>query len=217
MRSSSFRQPQRFDRWLPQLLIALLALPPGAGAQQPPAQSKPEAPAPTVQSLRVIALAGNGEFNDLASHVMAPLVVQVLDRNARPVEGADVTFRFPLTGPGARYANQATSQTVRTDLDGQAAATGWTASGGPGTFRVQVTASRGNEQGQTMVTMTNVATLANAPREQTKHWWSSKWGKIGLIAGGAAAVAAIVIVKTRGSGTTTITGVPGFPTIGGPQ
>src|SRR5271163_4661674 len=92
-------------RWLPQALAVLLvvaqiqaaeqaAAPPQAPAPQaatPPA-TPPQTPAqlPVEQSLKVRVLAGNGEMNDLETHVMAPLVVQVVDQNERPMDGADV-------------------------------------------------------------------------------------------------------------------------------
>jgi hypothetical protein len=214
----SFLSSSRQIRWLPPVLAVLLVISLQAIAQQQPAPSPQPAPLDTVQSLKVIPLAGNGEMNDLERHVMAPLVVQVLDQNSRPVEGADVVFRFPVGGPTATFPNQRNSQTARTNADGQAAAVGWAATGGVGTFRLLVTASRGNEQGQTSVTMTNVTRILNEGKVKNKHWWSSKWGKIGIIAG-AAAVVAVVVLTTRndGSSTTTITAVPGFPTIGGSQ
>ena len=214
----SFLSRSRQTRWLPPVLAALLAVSPQAIAQQQPAPTPQAAPADTVQSLKVIPLAGNGEMNDMERHVMAPLVVQVLDQNSRPVEGADVVFRFPVAGPSGTFPNQKNSQTTRTNANGQAAAVGWNATGGVGAFRVQVTASRGNEQGQTSLTMTNVTRITNEGKVKKKHWWSSKWGKVGIIAG-AAAVVAVVILTTRNSGTstTTITAVPGFPTIGGSQ
>src|SRR2546421_662207 len=81
-------------------LIFVVFLAPGLYGQQSPAPVvKPMAPLPTVQNLKLIALAGKDEMNDLERHVMAPLVVEVLDQNDRPVEGADVVFRFPLKGP----------------------------------------------------------------------------------------------------------------------
>ena len=207
----SFLSRNRQTRWLPPVLVMLLAISPRAGAQQ-------AAPLDTVQNLRVIPLAGNGEANDLERHVMAPLVVQVLDQNSRPVEGADVVFRFPVAGPTATFPGQKNSQTTRTNADGQAAAVGWNATGGVGAFRVQVTATRGNEQGQTSITMTNVTRILNEGKVKNKHWWSSKWGKIGIIAGTAAVVAVVVLTTRNGGGsTTTITAVPGFPTIGGSQ
>ena len=114
---------------------------------------------------------------------MSPLVVQVLDQNSRPVDGAQVVFRFPLRGPSAVFPNQQTSQTARTNADGQAAAVGWVANNQAGSFQVQVSASRGNELGSATISMTNATRVV--PEDQTKHKskWSSKWVKIGIIAG----------------------------------
>jgi len=108
------------------------------------------------RSLHVVALAGDGETNDMETRVMAPLVIQVLDRNARPVEGADVTFRFPTDGPSASFPHQRDSRIVKTNADGQAAAVGWISNGQAGLFQVQVVAVRGNDSGGTVISMTNV-------------------------------------------------------------
>ena len=88
------------QRWLPRALAGLLALPPSAARKHPlpadhSAQTAPVAQPATVQSLKVIPLAGNQEMNDLERKVMAPLVVQVVDQNDQPVEGADVSIPFP--------------------------------------------------------------------------------------------------------------------------
>src|SRR5262249_11204984 len=93
--------PLGMRRWLALALAGWLSLPPAATPQTPLAAPQPAAPAPgqSIQSLRVVPLAGNQESNDLERRVMAPLVVQVLDQNSRPVEGADVVFTFPTTGP----------------------------------------------------------------------------------------------------------------------
>ncbi len=218
MKYSLHRTYQLANRSLTQFLVLLLALPSTVVAQsQVPAV--PLGPAPTTQSLKIVPLAGDGELNDLQRKIMAPLVVQVLDQASRPVEGADVTFRFPLTGPGVIFPDQRNSTTTRTNADGQAAAIGWTANGTAGRFQIQVTASRGTEFGTANLSMTNVTTLTDDGKKKHKSLWSSKWTKIGVIAG-AAAVVAVVILVTRSSGNTsnntvTITAVPGFPTIGG--
>lgn len=171
----------------------------------------------TMRSLKVVPLAGNQEMNDLKNRVMAPLVVEVLDQNDHPVEGADVTFRFPLTGPSATFPDEKNAATFRTNPDGQAAAVGWMANGHLGTFKVQVTAVRGAEDGAAIVSMTNVTRVTEAGRTRGKHWWSTKWGKVAIIAG-AAAIATAVILATRGSsGAKVVTATPGAPTIGGPQ
>ncbi len=225
--------------WLPQVLAILLAAGPLQAGEQapgtpqaspnpagaPPAPQPPASapmPLPMMQSLKVTALAGNHGMNDLERGLMSPLVVQVLDQNDRPVEGAVVVFRFPLNGPGATFRGGNTSQTVRTNGQGQAAAVNWTANDQVGDVSVHVTATYGNQLGETTVTMTNVTRVvenAKGGRKQTK-WYSSKWFKIALIAGGAATVAGIILA-TRGGGssssTPTITIIPGTPTVGGPQ
>jgi hypothetical protein len=153
-------------------------------------------------------------MNDMGRGIMAPLVVQVLDRNSRPVEGAYVTFRFPEKGPSATFPDRQNAVTARTNADGQAAATGWKANGQVGNFEVRVTATRGNETGEATVTMTNVAKVVGEVRAARKRWWSSRWIKIGAVAG---AVTAVVLLTRGDSDESTITISPGSPTIGGPQ
>lgn len=209
-------------RHLSMLLAVLMVVP--AGAQQPappkPADT-PMAPLPAVRSLKVLALAGQNEANDLERKVMAPLVIQVLDQNSRPVEGAEVVFRFPVSGPSAVFTGGQTSQKTTTNSDGQAAAVGWNANSQTGQFGVKVTASKGNEMGDLTVTMSNVTNLdafETAKKNQKKSIWSSKWVKIGIVAAAAGTVAGIVLANRGGSSTTsgpTVVGTPGTPTIGG--
>ena len=222
-------------RWLPQMLAILLAAGPIWAGEQPPAPqttpnpptgqpaTTPMAPLPMIRSLKVTALAGNQDMNDLERGLMAPLVIQVLDQNDRPVEGAEVVFRFPLNGPGATFRGGNTSQTVRTDGRGQAAAMNWMANNQVGTFTVRVTAAYGNQLGETTVTMTNATRIVEDGKKGRKQpsWYSSKWVKIALIAGGAATVAGIVLATRGGGGSSSaappITITPGSPTVGGPH
>jgi hypothetical protein len=209
-------------RWLPQVLVLFLALPPGAYAQQTAAQAKPMAPLPVVQNLKLIVLAGKDEMNDLERHVMAPLVVEVLDQNDRPVEGADVVFRFPLQGPGATFADQKTSQSARTNAQGEAAARNWTANNQVGTFQVHATATYGNQMGEITIPMSNVTRIVETKNRKSRSWWSTRKFKIAVIAGGAAAVAGIVLAtqvggnSSKSSPSPTITITPGSPSVGGP-
>jgi hypothetical protein len=196
-------------------LAGLLASPSMALAQQaPPAQSAKTPPAAeTVRTLRIIALAGRNGENDLQTRVMSPLVVQVLDSNDRPVEGASVIFRFPPSGPSANFANGDLTQTVLTNSGGQARATGWNANMEVGQFAVFVTASRGNEQGTLSIPMENVPHATPVTERKQKRWFTSKWAILSYIA--AAGVITAVILTHDSS--TTIRGVPGTPTVGGPQ
>ena len=208
MTQSTYRQ--RLKRGVALAMTACLALPAGVLAQAPAAA--PHAG----QNLRILPLVGNNGVNDLERQAMTPLAVQILDRNDLPVEGATVIFRFPINGASATFADSQTSQTVRTNASGQARATGWIANKQAGTFAVQVTATRGADQGLGTITMTNVTRILTEKERPRKHWWSSKWAKIAYVAG-AGAIAGAIVMKNRGPGPTIIQGVPGSPTIGGPQ
>ncbi len=200
---------QRIYRGIAASMIAVLLAPVSALAQAP------QQTAPVTQSLKILPLVGNNGVNDLERRVMTPLAVQILDQNDLPVDGATVIFRFPITGPSATFADQQSSQTIRTGANGQARATGWTANTQVGLFAVQVTATRGNEQGIGTLTMSNIARVIPASELPKKRWWTSKWAKIAYIAG-AGAIAGGIVLSNRNSGTT-IRGSIGSPTIGGPQ
>ena len=231
-------------RWLPQVLSVVLVAAQLQAAQQAaapvqatPAQAAPQVPAPPTavpvpaqpippsqlpveQSLKIRVLAGNDEMNDLQRNVMAPLVVQVEDQNDRPMDGAEVVFRFPISGPGAVFTGGKTSATVRTNAGGQAAATNWTANGQVGTFEVHVTASYGNQIGETTLKMTNVTRIEEVKKvSKGKSLWSHTWFKVAVIGGAALAVGLGVYFGTRGGGGksgTTVGVSPGPVTVSGP-
>jgi hypothetical protein len=149
---------------------------------------------------------------------MAPVVVEIRDQNDRPLEGADVIFRFPPTGPGAIFPDGKFTRKARSNGQGQAAAVGWTANNEVGEFKVYITATYGNQLGEAAISMSNVSHTNEVDRRNKaeKKWWSSRWVKIGLLAGGAG-VAAAIVLATRGGSPPTITIRGGSPTIGGPR
>ncbi len=192
---------------------------PATPAVQP---AQPMAPLPIVQSLKVLPLAGKGGMNDLERKVMSPLVVQIMDQDARPVEGADVVFRFPLNGPGANFTGGKSSQTFRSNGQGQAAALNWRANDQLGAFDVHVTAAYGNQVGETTFQMSNVSRIVDERTAKRKlgSWWSPTWVKLAVI-GGAVGIGLGIYFGTRGGGssasTTTVTITPGTPSVGGPR
>jgi len=192
---------------------------PAQPGPQNPVPVAPVAPLPVEQSLKIRVLAGKDEMNDLERRVMAPLVVQVVDRDERPVGTAEVVFRFPITGPGATFAGGKASQTVRTNTDGQAAALNWMANGQVGKFQVHVNATYGNQVGETTLSMTNVTRIVEEARKsKSSGWWSHRWVKVAVI-GGAAAIVVGVVLATRGGSKgsgSTVTIAPGSPSVGAP-
>lgn len=203
-----------------QAAVPAQATPAAPESQAAPAPAQPLTPLPVEQSLHVRVLAGSDEQNDLERRVMAPLVVQVTDRDERPVEGAEVVFRFPISGAGADFPGGRTAVTVRTNSQGQAAALNWMANGQLGRFQVHVNASYGNQIGEATLSMENVARVVEVARKsKAGGWWSHRWVKVAVIGGGAAVVAIAVVLATRGGGKTsggTTTISPGSPTVGAP-
>jgi hypothetical protein len=202
----------------PAQTVPAQAPPPGAPA--PAAPGQPLAQLPVEQSLNIRVLAGNNEQNDLERRIMASLVVQVTDHEERPVDTAEVVFRFPVSGPGATFAGGRTSLTVRTNSSGQASALNWMANGQVGKFQVHVTATYGNQIGETTLTMINVTRVVEEkPKSTAAGWWSHRWVKIAVI-GGAVAIGVGVFLATRGGGKassgSTVTITPGPPTVGAP-
>lgn len=236
-------------QWLPQLLAVILVVtqlqaqqaavpsqapaeaqqpipptaPPAGGAPAPgtPAQPLSTSQLPVEQSLKILVLAGNGEMNDLQRHVMAPLVVQVQDRNERAVDGALVVFRFPISGPSATFSGGKPTATVRTNAVGQAAAVNWMANGQTGEFTVNITATYGNQVGETTAKMINVTRIEETKNKSTHQGlWSHTWFKVAVIGGAAAAIALGVYFGTRGGGHSgnTVTITPGGSVgVGAPQ
>lgn len=206
------------------LLMTVLGLPNGLNAQQsPPAKVEPMAPLPTVQNLKLFVLAGEGEMNDLERGVTAPIVVEVRDQNDRPIEGADVIFRFPPTGPSGSFPQGKQTHMVRTNVQGQAAATGWKANNQVGPFQINATATYGNQMGQASIRMFNVTRITEdivKDRRKKRSWYASRKWQILMGLGAGAAVAGIVLATGNGSATAattppTITITPGTVTIGG--
>ena len=216
------------SRIMAALLTVLLLMPPVAVAQQPPsdqpapAKTEQIAPLPTVQNLKTFVLSGEGEMNDLERRVVAPVVVEVRDQNDLPVEGADVIFRFPATGPSGSFTGGKLTQTIRTNAQGQAAATNWTANNQVGPFKINVTATYGNQMGQTAINMFNVTRITDdmlKDRRKKRPWYASRKWQILMGLGAGAAVTGIVLATGNGNGAATapptITISPGTVVIGG--
>src|ERR1700735_298384 len=101
------------------LLIIPMIFPAWAAAQQPVAAPPVSLPA-QVNSLKILVLEGLDAVNSTAKQKGTPPVIEVRATNARPVEGATVVFRLPLSGPGGFFLGQTGSFTTKTNGEGQA-------------------------------------------------------------------------------------------------
>jgi hypothetical protein len=166
--------------------------------------------------LKLRVLEGQDAVNDLVRRISVPPVIEVRDENDRPLEGADVVFRLPVTGPGGIFPGQQMVQKSRTNVQGQATVVGYQANGVPGQFTIAVTATRNDQMGQITVRQTNGQELGLYPPKKK----SRKWLWIGIAAAAGGAVAGILVARGGGSSSTaattpTITITPGPITIGG--
>lgn len=178
----------------------------------------PAQPAMVAGSLKILVLEGQGATNNVARSLVTPPVIEVRDRDDRPVEGASVTFRLPPSGASGVFAGGRLTKTVLTNVQGQAIASGLTLNKELGRMDIHVTASIGSRMGEADVVQSNTADrFAMAPEAPNRK---GKWKKWAIIGGAvvAATVVAVVLATRGGSGASspdhTITLTPGPVTIG---
>ena len=207
-------------RFLAGILAAQMVFPIWAAAQQPALAPAPvpQAPAMLPGSLKILVLEGQGAVNNVERGLATPPVVEVRDRDDRPVEAATVIFRLPPSGPGGSFPGPLLSNTVVTNVQGQATAAGFAPNKMTGGFKIHVTATAGVRMGELDIAQTNSESrfsMAPEPPRRKVSW--KKWAIIGGIGVGAAIG---IILATRGSSSAassnpTITITPGPVVIGG--
>jgi hypothetical protein len=184
------------------------------GQQPPPQPQATPAPAPTVETLKILVLQGQNAVNSIRDGIVEMPVVEVHDENDQPLEGAEVTYELPATGPGGTFPGGKSTETVKSNLQGQAGAGPILLNPETGKFVIKVTAALRNRTGHTTITQTNV--LDAAAEKAKKHhitWW-----KVAIVAGAVAAVVGIILATRGGSSSSsnTVTLAPGVPTFGTP-
>jgi len=175
-------------------------------------------------SLRVLILEGANAVNSIPNRSATFPVVEVRDENDLPVEGAEVVFELPATGPGGTFPNQKNTFSGRTNLQGQVRAP-YLMNALPGAFEINAVATIGTRTGKVTITQEHSMKTPEELAVKKKRWYKD-W-RIWAVAGGAATAG--IILGTRGgssSSTTptvpvpvppTITITPGGPSIGGPR
>ena len=213
------------SRWAEFLLIALT---PFLAATQPnplPAQSPELPPAvkpvgQSTESLQIFILEGNGATNTLVQPMPSMVVVEVRDENSRPVEGAEVVFELPATGPGGRFSEDQSVRMARTNSQGQAGVT-FVPNSVMGRFNIKVSATLGNRRGQAAISQSNALRPTSSSAEKRRAGKLLNW-KVLLIASGVVGVVVVVLATRGGSSSAraapppTITLAPGTPTFGTP-
>jgi len=168
------------------LAASLVAAALARGQAQPP----PGYPELAILHLKVIE--GEGAVHVAGSRSATPLTVQVTDEVGRPVEGATVSFRLPVSGPSGVFASGLPTEVLVTGPDGRAGVSGirWGSEAGP--VRIRITAVRGQARAgviseQFLVEPTAVARPAPGPRRPSVSRGQGRWLTVALVAAGAAA------------------------------
>jgi hypothetical protein len=203
----------RFQKCFAALLASVLALP----AQQTTPAAKPAGSG----DLKIVVVAGEGAKNSIRSRTATAPVVEVRDAADKPVAGAEVVFQLPPAGPSGNFNGWLKMQTVKTDDQGRAAASGYTPNDEEGRFNIKVVASTAQHTASVVIAQSNVRGGNGAAASTARPGWY-KWAAIL----GGAAVAGGVVAATRGgsnngsgSAVTTrpITIGAGAITVGGPR
>ncbi len=201
--------------------IAASVLLAGALAAQEPTSPANKQPG-RQPTLKIVPLDGDGAVNDLLHHTASRVVVEVRDRNERPIPGADVTFELPETGPGGSFPADTKVQKVVTNSHGQATTTGLTPNETTGRFLIQVAAMANGVTARGSVTQINSTA---PPKKSAMAAKSSKkwtWVALAALGGGAAAGLGLALGSSGHSGSVaaanpSIVISPGTVTVGGPR
>jgi hypothetical protein len=148
-------------------------------------------------------ISGANLVNSVKRRVATEPIVEVQDRNKKPVGGVILTFTLPQTGPGGTFtATGSNIATVTTDAAGRATMPAFESNGVSGSFNVHIS---GSANGQTF---SNQIHVSNSPATAA-HATALK---VTIFVAAATGIAAGIAAGRSGSSKTTVT--PGTPTIG---
>lgn len=173
------------------LLLNGMLLPPASAQQEP-------------EKYEIEIVRGANLVNSVKRRVATEPIVEVHDRNKKPVGGVILTFTLPQSGPGGTFtATGSNIATVTTGADGRATMPMFQANNQTGSYNINVS---GSANGQTF---SNVITVTNTGSAFGGHGTALT---VGIFVAAAAGIAAGIAAGRGGSSKTTVT--PGTPTIG---
>jgi hypothetical protein len=212
--------------WLP---ACLAAEPLEAASSELPDAPQPRAQVEALgqaqpQALEITILDGDGALNNIRQRTAREPIVQVKDRNRKPVAGALVVFAIHDGPSGAGGSiNGASTFSAVTDADGRAVARGFTPNGVEGQFTITVTATLGTAVATATIHQQNRLGQASGspqappakPVHTGFHIIPKKMVTRELIATGMVAAAMVVVVvianQNNASPITAGAGVVGHP------
>ncbi|HZS55603.1 MAG TPA: hypothetical protein VFA65_14475 [Bryobacteraceae bacterium] len=185
----------------------------------------------TGAALHIEIIDGDGAINDIKGRIATDIIVQVEDRDHRPVAGAVVTLMSPSGGPSGTFAGGQHLVSLTTGRDGRVVAQSFRPNKLPGKFQVKVTASFHGEVATGAITQTNVAMAAAAgaaigggaaaTTAGTAATVGLSAGVIGAIAGGIAAAVGVGVFLAHNAHSPSVTSItiaqPGSVSAGAPH
>src|SRR4051795_10148309 len=91
--------------------------------------------------LQILVIGGEGSINNVKQRTAREPVVEVRDRNNRPVAGALILFEAPRNGASGTFIGGSPTLRVTTDAQGRAVGQGFRPNNTGGEFAIQVTAT----------------------------------------------------------------------------
>ena len=136
--------------------------------------------------------------NNIATGNITTPVVEVRDENDAPVEGADVVFHLPTTGPGGIFGDQKFVFTTKTNSQGQARCARFKPGSQVGRFEITVAVSSAGRTGHVVVHQSNSETDFAVEAQHTSTLKRKKWWLIGAgLTGGAVAASSSQLTVGR--------------------
>ena len=149
-------------------------------------------------TLKITAVQGEGAINNIGTRTATQPGVEVQDEAGKPVAGAEVVFQMPAAGPGGVFTEWLRSQTVRSNAQGRAVATGLTPNDQEGRFNIKVTATLAGKSGSVVIGQSNSANggpVGQGVRSKNRGLWIT----VAVLGGVAAAIGAVAATRSSSS------------------
>ena len=112
--------------------------------------------------LQILVIGGEGSINNVKQRTAREPVIEVRDRNNRPVAGAVVLFELPRQGASGSFFGGSPTLRVTTDAQGRAVGQGFRPNNTSGNFAIQVTATFQAATAAASIHMSNVVAAGAA-------------------------------------------------------
>ena len=152
--------------------------------------------------LQILVIGGEGSINNVKQRTAREPVVEIRDRNNRPVAGAAVLFEAPRNGASGTFFGGSPSYRITSDAQGRAVGQEFKPNSNTGEFIVQVTATFAGATATASIHMRNVTTLV-VPHSAKSGALHGKLIAIVAVAGAAAAAGAVAATRGGGPGPNT--------------